>query len=256
MAALWFYIRLFAAGVWFFVATFVSMLLLPFRWKDPSVGAIMGRIVHWGGCKIFGYKVRVDGMSKLYSSQPAIYVGNHQSNIDVVTMGCLYPYNTVVIGKKQLKWVPLFGLFYVGTGMIMIDRKSRTNSVAGLDQAKAAMDERGCSIWIFAEGTRNRGRSALLPFKKGAFHIAIRAQVPIVPIVHQHLYSYFDIANKRINNEQEILVRILDPVPTRGMTLDDLPKLMALVRSKMIEALLAPEMKVPEAQKAELLRET
>ncbi|MBI3543878.1 MAG: 1-acyl-sn-glycerol-3-phosphate acyltransferase [Deltaproteobacteria bacterium] len=248
MRALLMYIRIGLTGAWFFLGTFASICILPFRWKDPSVGAILGRIVSWGGCRIMGWTVRIENQKALYVSQPCVYVGNHQSNMDIITMGCMYPYRTVVIGKKELKWMPLFGLFFIGCGMIMIDRQNRTHSLAGLDVAKEAMEKDGKSIWIFAEGTRDRGER-LLPFKKGAFHIAVAAQKPIVPFAHQHLFSYFDV-NKRQVTGGELVIKVLDPVPTVGLTAADVPRLMADVRSRILAAMLTPEMKAPSGYAA------
>lgn len=245
MGWLLFYLRIGLAVAWFFAATIVSVCMLVFRWKDPSMGAIFGRIVHWGGMKALGLSMRVEHQTRLYLNQPCVYVANHQSNLDVVTMGCMYPYRTVVIGKSQLKWVPLFGLFFKGSGMIMIDRENFRNSVSGLNKAKEAMLSTGASLWLFPEGTRNRGRSALLPFKKGPFHIAISAQVPVVPIVHQYLYSYCDMANKRIHSGQELRMCVLEPIETKGLTLEDMPQLMNKVRARMIETMQDPELRFP-----------
>ncbi len=248
MSKVFLYIRVLFVGGWFFFGTFLSMCVLPFRWKDPSVGAILGRVVSKAGPWFMGYRVRIENQKALYLHQPCVYIGNHQSNMDIITMGQLYPYRTVVIGKKELKWFPLFGLFFVGAGMIMIDRKNRSNSVAGLEVARKAMVEDKKSIWIFVEGTRNRGKTPLLPFKKGAFHLAVAAQVPLVPFVHQYLASYFDVPNARICAAgRDVLIRVLDPIPTVGLTADDIPRLMAQVRMVMIQAMKSPDLHFPPA---------
>lgn len=240
-----FYIRAVLTGIWFFFSIFVGLCILIVRWKDPSVGATVSRIVSWGACKILGYRIRVENVSKLYAHQPCVYIGNHQSTMDMFTMGSMFPFRTVVIGKREVKWIPLFGLFFAGTGMVMIDRRDRTQAVAGLKATTDAMLEKGHSIWIFAEGSRSLGRG-LLPFKKGAFHMAIAAQVPIVPVVQQYLHTYLDVEAQRIT-PGDILIRVLDPIPTKGMTPEDLPRLMAEVRRCMINELCRPEMKYPPA---------
>lgn len=245
-----FYARSVLAGAWFFFATFVGLCILVARWKDPSAGAVMSRLLSWGACKILGYRLHIENESKLYDHQPCVYVANHQTNVDIITMGGLFPYRTVVIGKKEMKWIPLFGLFFAGTGMVMIDRKDRTQAVAGLEAATDAMLKKGHSIWFFVEGTRNRGRG-LLPFKKGAFHLAIAARSPIVPIVQQYLFTYLDVKDRRIT-PGEILIRVLDPIPTEGMTSSDVPGLMARVRARMVEELCKPEMKYPAALAASM----
>ena len=125
--------------------------------------------------------------------------------------------------------------------------------MAGLESAREAIEKRGVSVWIFPEGTRNRGAAHMLPFKKGAFHLAIAAQVPIVPIVQQHVLSYFDLWRLRFRTGP-VTVRVLDPIPTIGMRMADVPKLMADVRAKMDAALAQPEMKSPKTEHHNTIR--
>lgn len=235
MGTVVYYLRLAALGVWFAISTLACICLLPFRWKDPSMGAVAARAYGFGTRWLLGIRTNVHNAARLYTNQPCIYVPNHQSNLDMFTMGCMYPYRTVVIGKKELRWVPLFGLFFVGAGNVMIDRGNKMSALAGLDLAKQAVVRDKKSIWIFAEGTRSRGRG-LLPFKKGAFHLAIAAQVPIVPIVQQPLKTYFDYEKKRIY-PGEIELKVLEPIATTGMTIEDMPRLMELVRTSMLEGM-------------------
>src|SRR3984885_9951478 len=97
-------LRLALIGLWFFVATLIAVCLLPFRWKDPTLGATLGRLMSWGGTRIMGWKIRVENRTGLHAHQPCVLVGNHQSNLDIITVGAAYPANTVVIGKKSLRW--------------------------------------------------------------------------------------------------------------------------------------------------------
>ncbi|MEW6057803.1 MAG: lysophospholipid acyltransferase family protein [Bdellovibrionota bacterium] len=244
-----FYLRFFGAWTWFFIACCIGILLAPFQWKNPSLGAVFARIVIWAAHPIMGYRVRVENRTRLYINQPCIYVLNHQSNLDIITMSAFFPYRTVIIGKKELRWIPLFGFFFVGSGNILIDRASRKSSFSGLDVATRAIKERGVSVMLFPEGTRNRGALEMKPFKKGAFYMAIGAGVPVVPIVHQHLLSYFDWKKKKIY-KGDVVMKVLEPIPTAGMTLEDMPKLMAEVRKRMEEALRSPEMGLAEARVA------
>lgn len=242
MRTIIFYLRIVTAYFWFLGTSLAALFITFFRWKDPSMGAVFARLLARGVPYIFGYRVRIEGQQKLYLNQPCIYVANHQSNMDIFTMSPAYPYRTVVIGKNELKWVPLFGWFFAGAGNIMIDRSNRQHSLAGLQSAAAYIREKGVSVWIFPEGTRNRGAAEMKPFKKGAFHLAIAAQVPIVPMVHQHLHSYLNVARHRIY-PGEVLIKVLDPIPTTGMTTEDLPRLIEETRRRMEEALKQPELR-------------
>ena len=150
----------------------------------------------------------------------------------MITMAGMYPWRTVVIGKEVLKWIPFFGLFFIGTGNILINRRDRKNSLAGLAKAAEAIRERNVSVWIFPEGTRNHGRVPLLPFKKGAFYMAIQAQVPVVPIVNDSILKFYDFRKKWIR-PANLVIKVLDPIPTLGMTDAGVPSLMARVRDVM-----------------------
>jgi 1-acyl-sn-glycerol-3-phosphate acyltransferase len=226
-----------------FSSLFWLCFILPFRWKNASQGAHFAHFMAWGAMRLLGIRVRIDGLKKLYLNQPCVYVANHQSNFDIITYGSIYPYRTVTIGKKELGKIPAFGWFFVGSGNILIDRGNRANAVAGLEQARAAMVNKGLSIWIFPEGTRNHGSRELLPFKKGAFHLAIAAQVPIVPLVQEHYSRHRDLeTGEFLPGRREILIKVLDPIPTQGLKIEDLPKLMTDVRQKLEEGLRDPEL--------------
>lgn len=79
------------------------------------------------------------------------------------------------------------------SGAVFIDRKNRKNALKTVQQAGDQMKKNGVSLWIFPEGTRaSHAEPALLPFKKGAFHLAVQAQIPIVPVVCENYHHLFD----------------------------------------------------------------
>lgn len=108
------------------------------------------------------------------------------------------PPNTVSVGKKSLKWIPLFGLFFGISGNIYIDRSDRKQAINSFNEAIPRIKSNKLNIWLFPEGTRGDSK-ALLPFKKGAFHLAIDAQVPST-------YQFFFYI---INNEKMMLLIVL-----------------------------------------------
>lgn len=232
MKALIFYLKLALAWLWFLVAFLVGTLILPFRWRDPSVGVIVGSILNWGATRILKIRIVVENRAALTAHQPCIYVGNHQHNLDIQTLSGVYPPNTVVIGKKELRWIPILGFFFMGSGHILLDRANRSSSVASLVAVAEEMRRRHLSVLIFPEGHRAKGAMHMLPFKKGAFRLAIQTQTPIVPILHQHLSTYYDFREKRVGGV-EIHVRVLDPISTKGLTDRDVDRLMHDVRARM-----------------------
>ena len=113
-----------------------------------------------------------------------MFVGNHQTALDVLLLGTIFPKNCGVTAKKQLKRVPFLGWFMALSGTVFIDRANRITALKAFEGAAQEMRDKRQSVFIFPEGTRsNAPEPMLLPFKKGAFHLAIQAKVPIVPVV-------------------------------------------------------------------------
>ncbi len=143
----------------------------------------VSQISRWFGRlhPLFGLKVEYRFNPKSPST-PAIYIGNHQNNYDMVTIAYMMQPRTVSIGKKSLIWIPFFGILFWASGNIFLDRNNRQKAQHTMNELAARINKDQLSLWIFPEGTRSRGRG-LLPFKTGAFHAAISAGVPIVPII-------------------------------------------------------------------------
>jgi 1-acyl-sn-glycerol-3-phosphate acyltransferase len=116
--------------------------------------------------------------------------------------------STVSVGKKSLKWIPLFGQMYWLTGNILIDRKNTSRAMDTISLTAKKIVESKLSIWIFPEGTRSRGKG-LLPFKTGAFRTAAKANVPIVPICGSSQDKTIDIS--RWDNGK-IIIEFLEPM--------------------------------------------
>jgi 1-acyl-sn-glycerol-3-phosphate acyltransferase len=183
-----------------------------------------------------GLTTRVEGRERLTAYRPCVYIANHQSMYDVPVLADLYPEGTVVIGKRELRRIPFFGWLYELTGNVLIDRSDTEVAVTRLTEAAEAVRARGLSVWIFPEGTRGTRPGELLPFKKGAFYMAVAAGVPLVPIVVEPIRRFFDPERRRIR-PGTVTVRVLEPIPTAGLTEDDVPELVERSRTAMQDAL-------------------
>jgi 1-acyl-sn-glycerol-3-phosphate acyltransferase len=140
-------------------------------------------IAGWFGsmAKMIGVKLVLTRHKDAADFGPAVYVANHQNSYDLFTVPAMVPKNCVSLGKKSLKWIPFFGQLYWLSGNILIDRANRSKAAGTISKAADKIKQNGLSVWVFAEGTRSYGRG-LLPFKTGAFHTAMSADVPIVPV--------------------------------------------------------------------------
>ncbi|PWO00507.1 acyltransferase-domain-containing protein [Tilletiopsis washingtonensis] len=185
-----------------------------------------------------GIRFRVEGEENFDKARPAVLVGNHQTGIDILYLGRIFPRIASIMAKQELKYAPLLGQFMSLSGAVFIDRKNRHDAVKSFNQVGQEMKKNGLSLWVFPEGTRsNLPFPDLLPFKKGAFHLAVQAQVPVVPVVCENYHRLFD--GKTRFEGGTIRIKVLEPVPTKGLTADDVTDLTTRVRSLMLKELQA-----------------
>jgi len=158
--------------------------------------------------KLLGFEVEVRIPESVKNLGPVVYVANHQNSYDVFTMANAVQPGTVTVGKKSLKWIPIFGQMYWLTGNILIDRKNTSKAMNTMSITANKITKNKLSVWMFPEGTRSRGRG-LLPFKTGAFRTAELANVPIVPICASNQEGTIEMG--RWNNGK-IIIEFLDPI--------------------------------------------
>lgn len=156
---------------------------------------LVGReqIAQWTVARAFKHSMRSatgvtfdvqDPAGHLSRTRPAVFVGNHQTELDVLVLGCMFPKYCSVTAKSSLRHVPVLGWFMSLSGTVFIDRKNTKDARQAMAGAADTMQTRRQSVFMFPEGTRSYSKEpVLLPFKKGAFHLAVQAKVPIVPIV-------------------------------------------------------------------------
>lgn len=207
----------------------------------------VARAAKWSMWAITGTTFRVTGSAKrnggisgedALKERPAVFVGNHQTELDILMLGCVFPKYTSVTAKKSLKYIPFLGWFMALSKTVFIDRANRTTSRAAFDTAAQTMKHTRQSVFIFPEGTRSYASTpTLLPLKKGAFHLAVQAQVPIVPIVCANYSHVLDVKNKRYS-PGTVDVTVLPPISTAGKTADDVNDLLEQTTAVMLEELI------------------
>ncbi len=184
---------------------------------------------------VCGVRFEVEGLELLPEAiregrSPAVFMANHQSNLDPPMLVAAIPAGAVFISKKQVRWIPLVGWAAWAAGTIFIDRGRRERAIASLKHA-AEQIRGGKSVVIFPEGTRTRS-GALGPFKKGGFILAQDAGVPIVPVGLHGAFAVLPPKSRRIRPGR-IRLRFGAPVESAGRSRDEL---MAQVRER-VEAL-------------------
>ena len=190
------------------------------------------------GLAMVGVKVEVSGLERLDPRQTYIFTPNHQSLIEVPLCVTYLKRNIAYLGKKEVFKYPIFGYGIRLIGVIPVDR---SNTQAAVESARQATENlrRGKSYAVYPEGTRSPdGR--LLPFKKGAFMMAIDAGVPVVPIT---ISGATQIMPKRQIKVFPSVVRITvhDPISTKSYSRENVAELVELTRAKILSALIEGE---------------
>ncbi|HYV57744.1 MAG TPA: HAD-IB family hydrolase [Candidatus Nitrosopolaris sp.] len=193
-------------------------------------------IATWGefATALAGVRLSVRGEEHLWSHRPAVFIFNHQSAIDVLLLCKLLRRDFAGVAKKEARANPLFGPVFALAGVVFIDRLDRQKAIEALRPAIATLRE-GTSFVIAPEGTRSPTRRPG-PFKKGAFHLAMGARVPIVPIVFKNA---LDALPKHgfVIRPATVEVVVHPPIPTDDWTLESLDRRIAEVRGLFLDTL-------------------
>lgn len=176
-------------------------------------------------------EARITGSDNMFLDRPQIFMCNHQSVFDILVVLALLPAQFRWIAKKELFEVPIFGDALRRTGSIEIDRQNRSNAMVSIDAAARKIRE-GKSVMTFPEGTRSPPGLVKL-FKKGVFHLALSAGVPIVPI---SIIGSGEVMAKRSMRIRtgKILLIVDKPIYTENYSVENIDKLIELVHEVIV----------------------
>jgi putative phosphoserine phosphatase / 1-acylglycerol-3-phosphate O-acyltransferase len=187
-----------------------------------------------------GVSLAIRGEENLWSARPAVFIFNHQSSLDALIVGSLIRRDITGVAKKEAARDPRFAPIGLLTDVAYIDRKNSTKARSALAPVVEKIRS-GRSLAIAPEGTRTP-TPRLGRFKKGAFHIAMQAEVPIVPIVLRNAGELMWRGSSVIR-PGTVDVAVLPPVPTDDWQVEDLTDRIAEIRAAYaatFEALSAP----------------
>jgi len=184
---------------------------------------------------LIGLNLVVRGEQHLWSHRPAVFVFNHQSKADVIIIAKIIRRDFAGVGKQEIKHTPLIGTTMELAGTVFIDRASASSAIEAMQPLVDAMRHQDKSVVIAPEGTRTI-TPKLGPFKKGPFHLAIQAAVPVVPIV---IHNSGDVAPKGefVFRPATVEVDVLPPVDTSSWRAETIDDHVAAVRSLFLQTL-------------------
>jgi 1-acyl-sn-glycerol-3-phosphate acyltransferase len=185
------------------------------------------------GLALSGIRVTVKGAGQVRRDRAAVYAVNHASNVEppilFAALSPLFP-RLRILYKAELRKLPILTRAFDIAGFVPLQRGNRDQSLPAIERAAAALRD-GNSFLIFPEGTRSR-TGQLLPFKKGGFVMALKAQAPIVPVAIRGARNAMRKGSPWIHPVQ-VEVSFGEPIQTTGLTLDDRDGLVAAVRGEV-----------------------
>ncbi len=209
--------------------------LVSFRLIPDSILSKMIRF--WGRTllKLLSVQLEFVNTSTLEDQRPRVIIVNHQSALDLLWTAAIVPPSVSAIGKKEIIFVPIINVVWWAFDFIRIDRSNTRKAIQSLQGVAENLSTRKKSLLVAPEGTRTY-TGEILPFKKGAFHIAFTGNIPIYPVVVSGAFELLP-RTRFLPKPGVIRVQFLAPVETKGLKIDDMPPLIDKVRNQMIAAL-------------------
>ncbi|XP_039288688.1 1-acyl-sn-glycerol-3-phosphate acyltransferase alpha [Nilaparvata lugens] len=205
---------------------FFYMFIFMLRPRDPSnitlTSPAASLVSRW-----IGIEWVLRGSEHLAAAEAGVLVANHQSIFDalgIMSIGTSLK-RAITIARKEVFYFVPFGISAWLGGVFFINRHDRKTSFQTLLETGTLSKQNQTKLIIFPEGTRNRRRGkSLLPFKTGAFRVAITNQLPIYPVVFSNYY--FLDGERRSFHDGQVIIEALPPISTKGLTLEDMDFLL------------------------------
>jgi 1-acyl-sn-glycerol-3-phosphate acyltransferase len=224
--------------IWLYTLV-LGILALPGGLFDRS-----GRRLHWFSrawswliMKTIVSPVQVSGLDRIDTSKPHVYAVNHASAIDIPVLYVYLPFQFRIVFKKELLSYPVVGWQLKRSGQVCIDQQKPTNSIAAIRSAVKSL-KAGMPLVIYPEGGRTPD-GEIKPFLPGAFFLAIKAQVDIVPIALVGTYELLPMDTYHIKC-RPLEMRVGEPISTAGLKMRDMEAVSARVHKAMEDLYYAP----------------
>jgi 1-acyl-sn-glycerol-3-phosphate acyltransferase len=219
-----------------FMLLFLPGILIPglFGPRAVAVTYFFMKAWSWVFSKLTFIRYQTFGREKIQSGASYIYASNHTSFLDLPGIAMTIRGQFRPLAKKELLKLPVFGWITQVT-CVVVDRSSPQSRKRSIDQLIKIL-KLGISILIFPEGTQNKSGEPLQPFHDGAFRIAIETQQPILPLVVLNAGKL--MPPKRLFLQPGLIrIYVGEPIPTAGMTVNEVPELKEKIRLLMLKIL-------------------
>lgn len=219
------------------LSTIFGSLTALMIWPFDRAGAVILQLARvWSRAVLAfsGIRIQVEQRGTLDPGRAYVFMANHLSAVDIWAIFVAVPIPVRMIAKKQLAAIPLFGWAMMAGRFIFIDRQNAPSARRSIERARDRI-RGGDSVVIFPEGTRSRDGS-LQPFKKGGFHLAIEAGVPVVPVALTGTREAMPRGSLLLRPGR-VRVSVGEPIPTEGLSTENRHQLLGRVRAAMADLL-------------------
>ncbi|HTM37317.1 MAG TPA: 1-acyl-sn-glycerol-3-phosphate acyltransferase [Terriglobales bacterium] len=214
--------------IWGYTIAF-GLASIPFGFFDKDGSILHGFARAWAKLtmKSIQSPFRVTGLDQIDTSKPHVYAVNHGSALDIPALYAFLPFQFRIVHKKELWSYPIVGWHLKRSGQVCVDQQNPTRSVGQIKSALRTL-KRGMPLVIFPEGGRTPdGR--IQPFLPGAFFLAIKAEVDIVPVALLGMYELLPMNTYHIK-PRPLEMRVGKPIPTAGLGTRDMETLSLRVQ--------------------------
>ena len=217
--------------IWLYTVAF-GITSIPFGFFDKNGTILHAFARNWSKLimKTISSPVRVTGLEKIDTSRTYVYAVNHASALDIPVLYASLPFQFRIVHKKELLSYPVIGWHLKRSGQVCVDQQNPSHSVGQIKSAVRTL-KNGMPLVIFPEGGRTADGN-IQPFLAGAFFMAIKARVDIVPIALVGTYELLPMDTFHIRS-RPLEMRVGDPIPTSEWTLRNLQGLSAKVQQEI-----------------------
>ena len=211
----------------------VLIVITAFLPKGRVLATKLYEFFGWIGIVLVGVELNIIGAEKIDPKKSYVVIGNHPSTLDIFTHITALPVSIRFLTKTELFRIPIFGRVLKTLGLPRIDRKNAKANFEKINDSINQVIKLGNSIMIFPEGKRSNQKE-LLPFKKGASHVAKNFNLPIIPVVSHNAHNLM-VKGKVWLKSGEIKIEILDPIyNVNDYTVDELTsKMESLIKGRL-----------------------
>lgn len=215
LRSLWSVANLFVSTL---LCVLVSLVIIPFPFKHPVFNRIIRVWADWN-LLAAGIRVEVSGLENIRKSTSFVIISNHESALDTFVIFSKIPLNFRMVAKSGMLKLPLVGFVMKHLLFPFVDRSKTDDAIESMNSTFEKLRKHDLSICIFPEGTRYGGRK-ILPFKKGAFVLALENHLPILPVILRGAGDVTPVRSLWVRPGR-VIMDVLKPIPVDHLTIED-----------------------------------